>query len=341
MDDSTRASDESRTGHDRRRFLGLLAAVGTASVAGCTASGSGDDTTPTPDPTSTRDPTTGQPPDGNRYPDYGDDVARVVGYEDVDPPTDAVYVEPGSEGVTLPSGEISFTMHNGTHRTFATNFYGWRIDRWEDGWHHVAPRFVNQPLMHLRPGGSHTWRITVDNTDLRDAEKVSGNVGGTTDVTVPALGGGTYAFAADGWFEGDGSTTSSVPEHERQTAVAARFTVEGPALELSLSDWVTDTARDGDTVTVTPGDRPERESSRPATYVLRRDPDVEDPRTLVTEQVIREWPLRDALAALEPGVETVRVETTTGAYPAFGIHEPVAVEYEGETFGVETEDPEN
>ena len=226
--------------------------------------------------------------------------------------------------LSLP-GEISLTLQNNADRQFMTNFYDWALYRWESGqWRHVAPLFVNQPLMTLEPGKSHTWTVTLSDGNR---EAPTFRASGTDEVTVEPVGGGHYAFAVDGWWEGQDET----PAYEHQTVFAARFEAEGSQLPLVPSSAVTATRREGDTVVIT-AENPRGNDGTPATYVLTRDDAAPDPRELVTEQVYREWPLRGALAHADDASE-VRVETTTGITPLFGVHaeDNPAVTYDGET----------
>lgn len=244
-------------------------------------------------------------------------------------------LEPSTNAVSLPTGEIAFTLSNGTDRTFRTNFYSWAVYRWEDGrWHHVAPTMTPDPLHSLPPGDSHRWTLTVDDTDL---SKPSFRTQGTADVTVEALGGGTYAFAVDGWWADQEAT----PTYEHKSVRAVRFPIEGDPLELEPSSAVTDVQREGDAVVVTATNEraAQTDEDRPATFVLAHDESADDPRQLITEQVYRSWPLRDALAHAGPDVAEVRVETTTTSVPAFGVAEdrpPLA--YDGRTYRLSVDD---
>mgnify|MGYP000625106965 FL=1 len=351
---------------DRRAFLASVGGLGTVGFAGClddaTGAGpstGGDPTTPTetstptdtpamtdrdtstddtptdgtPDdtPTPTATPS-GTPPHDAPFPHGRDDVSRVVWFREVSNPEETLHLAHSASSVSLP-GEVSFTLHNNADRRFMSNFYGWALYRWEAGrWRHVAPLAVNQPLMSLAPGESHTWTVALSNENL---ERPQFRSGGTTDVSVEPVGGGSYAFAVDGWWENQDET----PTYEHQTVCAARFELDGPQLPLVPSSAVTNTRRDGETVVVEadePGD-----DGTPATYVLTRDDSVADARELVTEQVYRQWPLRDALAHADDAAE-VRVETTTGVTPLFGVQteEELAVSYDGSTYRITAEERE-
>jgi hypothetical protein len=58
---------------------------------------------------------------------------------------------------------------------------------------------------------------------------------------------------------------------------------------------------------------------------------------MIPEQVVRRTPLRNALAHFESGVRRVRLEAGTTTVPAFGVNEVRYVEYDGETYRIESE----
>jgi hypothetical protein len=336
----------------RRRALQLTAAS-LAGLAGC-AGGDGDPTDdPGSDPTDTTSGTgtdsTGTdgtphgtlPPgsDPGDYPGFprNDGVDRVVWARDVDDPSGRVSLAADLESTSLPDVEGAFTLHNRSDRTFSTNFYHWTLYRFEaDRWHYVAPRMWPQPLHRLSPGGSHTWEFAASTTAPEPVEGYRAS--SEADVDVAPLGGGTYAFAIAGWFE----TQTATPTHEHQTAYAAQFQIDGPDLALEPSSRVRDTTRDGATVSVDARLDDPSDAEREATFVLTRTPDADDARELVTEQVYGRWPLRDALAVVEDGVDEVRVRSHTSTHPAFGVQddEP-AVRYDGSTWTASVENVES
>jgi hypothetical protein len=112
----------------------------------------------------------------------------------------------------------------------------------------------------------------------------------------------------------------------------------GPTLSLEPSDAVTAVERDGGVVSVTADGRTSEESRR-ATYVLSRAPDADGGHPIVTEQAYRRWPLRDALAHAEDGVDEVRLRAPTGTHPPFGVQteESPTVAYDGTTWRVSVE----
>lgn len=307
---------------NRRQVLALL---GSAGIAGCLGT-SPDEPRGTDRTTATTDRTTETDlpefgvsnPEG--CPSFDSDVKRVVCSPDADDP---LTFESGSQSGSLPRAEFEFVLTNGTNAQFDVNFYNWSVwKRAQGDWFRVAPRGWPQPLMYLRPGDSHAWHLTVDNTDL---DRPIPRAEGTTNVTVIGLGAGTYAFGTDGWFNGQ--------SYENGTGIATRFELTGDRLPLESVgiDW---TKRDGDTVV---GDDPEGNEDRAAYVVTRVEDPPEEPRRMITEQVIRRTELRNALAHFESGVRQVRLEAGTTTYPAFGVREARYVEYEGQTYKIETE----
>lgn len=334
---------------NRRSLLAALGAAAAAGSTGCLAdSGAGDpgdggspptdgNGTETPPPTDATPTTTAgdaqTPPHDAEFPHGRDDVDEVVWEREVSGPDSTLLLEGFASEATLPA-EIGFRLSNGTDRAFHTNFYDWSLHRWESGrWHRTAPTAVPEPLMTVPPGEAHEWTLTLTNEGLDDPLLRSE---GTEAITVRGVGGGPYAFAAEGWWDDQEQT----PTYEHQTVCAARFQLDGDALPLEPSRAVTDSRRDGDSVTVA-AENPRTDEGDEATYVLTRDDDAADPRTLITEQVYRQWPLRDALAHAEPDVAEVRVETTTGSTPPFGVRgDGPAIEYDGHTYRVSAETPD-
>ncbi|WP_436926567.1 hypothetical protein [Halosimplex amylolyticum] len=337
----------------RRTLLASAGGLAAAGLAGCLAdsAGSGSPTDDSSDtatdgdgdgaPTQTatdggtdRSTDAPTPPHDAPFPPDRDDVETVVWFREVSDPDSALVLEHAAASVALPNAEITFTLRNGTDRPFQTNFYDWALYRWEDGrYHRVAPQAVPEPLMQLAPGESHRWTLALDADDRAAARRRSE---GTEGIAVDPVGGGHYAFAAEGWWKDQERT----PSYEHKTVCAARFELEGQPLDLLPSEAVTDTSREGDTVVVTADNPRGGEDRTEATYVLTRDDDATGAMELITEQVYREWPLRDALAHAGPDVREVRVETTTGVAPIFGVQsdEDPAVTYDGRTYRISAEE---
>lgn len=312
----------------RRRFV---AALGATAAGGCLGEGPGN-----ADAGGSGQTPTGTLGDGDptapSFPPDSEDVDRVVWARDVDDPSDRLVLEPDAKSGTLPRTTLSFTLRNGTDETFQTNFHDWALYRREDGvWYYLVPRVVVQPLMGVRPGGSHEWMLTVDNTDLSSPSLRGGDGDGPF---VRGLGSGEYAFTANGWWAEQNAT----PTHEHKTVVAARFSLEGDPLALGPSDAVSEVSRDGDVITVTATNpaAEDLEDDRPATFVLTRDPSATGAQRMVTEQVYRRWPLRDALALADRDVREVRIESTEAGLVSFGFDDgPSAITYEGQHYRID------
>lgn len=343
----------------RRRYLALLGTAGTLGTAGCAghlSGGPGETPTLTPVPVGTDEPTatsTPGPPDTAEStdastadlaesppeappcdaPDYGDDVARVV-CTGAAGPNAAMVLEPSATELEL-AGVLEFALRNGTERPFTTNFYGWRLDKQVEGrWYRVAPVATPQPAMVMQPGDSHTWAVAMDGDAHNGGEPVPRSEG-TSEVTVPALGPGRYAFGIDGWFRGEA--------HERQTAFVARFDLHGAPLALTTTRSVESVTVEGDVLAArwTRNDDRERDRDyREATYVVERlrVTGTPDARRVTTEQVVRHHllggPLRDALTlATGHDVREVRLAGKTAAYPPFGVHGRT-IEYDGTAYRI-------
>jgi len=351
--------------HPSRRAV--LAALGgtTAALAGCLVS-DGDDTEPDsadgPEdagdksqntPTDGSDPTDSSKTDTPTEPDEkktkSADSTDSDQFEPVDAPgecpdygTDYVvcydaaadnlekfsgYLDPSATAFG-PEEPVSFTLHNTSDRTLSTNFYDWRLHKRVDGqWYSVAPRFVNEPLMTVEPGDTHTWELTVDNDGIEDGQPVR-PVSGVEDLDLTGIGRGHYAFRARGWFEGQ--------DHETDTAFAATLDFEGESLSVTPSNAIDRTEWEGETLVAESnrGDADD-EDYRLGAYELERVESADGSRTMITEQVLRRTQLRDVVAlVLEHDADSVRLEEYNATYPIFGIDEGRRVTYEGETFEI-------
>lgn len=321
--------DDTLDGVRRRQVLTAAGSAATAGLAGC-ANGlisGGRAPTRTPPAHTPRTPTADA-----AYPDYepaDGHLERLLGYDEIEPASAPLVLEPGVRHAELPRSTLSFTLRNRSDRRFQSDFYGWALHRFEAGaWHYVAPPGAKIIGSELPPGESHTWDLTVANADLASMDLTDG---GTESLTVRGLGGGIYAFSIDGWWAGEGRAARVV--------AAARFRLAGGPVALRPSDRVTEATLSEGTVTVK-AQNPEYQDAPPAVYRLERAPDATDPATVITEWAIRSWPQRDALAYLTRDVETVRVETQTGAVAGdpFGVSSdwpPMA--YEGDAFWVAAE----
>lgn len=216
-------------------------------------------------------------------------------------------------------------LRNQGSQRFDTNFYAWRIWKFVDGsWFHVAPRFWNVPLMMVEPGQKHTWTLTVDNTRLDGSPLPTAR--GTGSIDIAGLGGGQYAFGTTGEFPGD--------DNDHQTGVAALFELVGPKTELRPTDEVTEVEQDGHVLTVH-AEREDLDQSRIAAFELTRTDDPEgEVREYIVEMAMRDRRLRNTLPYFEQGIDQVRLVEPDSTYPPFGVNEPWAIRYEGETYQV-------
>ncbi|GKZ12371.1 hypothetical protein [Haladaptatus sp. T7] len=310
---------------NRRR---ALACVGSVLLAGClsestpggsdpAASNATNGTTTTTEQPNTSTGTPASPtleiPAENHCPSFGE--SRVVCSVDADDGT-TLQMVPSKTRVDLPKATVSFTLRNETGATFTTNYYGWSVSKHVDGeWFHIAPQIVPEPAMMLESGDSHTWTLTIDNTDL---DAASARSQGTDDIALVGLGGGTYAFGIDGWFQKGG--------YENAIGVAARFELNGDDLELAPTADLEVVGRNGDEKRVRQGDGGE-------TFVATRidESEAEDPRRVLPEEAVRLPALRNLLASFESGVERVRLDTEqTGPFST----DTGVIEYEGETYRI-------
>jgi hypothetical protein len=231
-------------------------------------------------------------------------------------PVDGIALDAEVASSTLPEAGVEFTLANRSDRELSSNFSSWELYRWEGGrWYFLAPLFSHMGVSILDPGESHTWTFAFS-SEIPPHE-VSGS--GASEVRIQPVGGGTYAFAIHGY-------STAFPG----TLWAARFGLDGPDLSLEPSQRVNGATREGETVEVDAAANAAGPDARLATYVLSRTPEAADPRPMITEQVYRRWPLRDALAFVGPDVEEVRVRAYATSHPAFGVtRTDPAVEFGG------------
>ena len=330
----------------RRALLGTLASL---AVAGCTGTGPrATDTETTRTTTTTTTPTAstsssttttsaatppelrtlGVPATQSGCP-LGDE-GRAVCYPEQ--PDANLSLSPAADELDLPTDSTTFTLANDTDYEYRTNFYGWSLEKHVDGeWFHVAPQFWHQPLHVLPAGDSHEWSFTVDN-----GQSPTGVDADDEEITLAGLGGGEYAFTADGWFPfGEGEMF--------RVSLGARFRLNGDQVALTPAEDVS-ASRDGDTVVVTTDEEP-AENEEPTACIVERSavPAGQSAQRYITEQLLRPSPglavrplLRDTIPFFEDGVQTVRLEAPDGTSPPFGVDEPEYVRYEGETYKIST-----
>lgn len=257
-----------------------------------------------------------------------DNVDRVICADGIGTEDVLGYLDASRSAIS--HGEsVDFTLYNDSDETLQSNFYDWRVDKRVDGeWYHVAPMGHNDPLMGVKPGESHTWTLTIDNSGIEDGAPVSRS-GGTSELTISGLGGGHFAFRGRGWFE-------SVDE---AIAFATTFEFDGSPISLTPTETVEETTWEGETLvaTSTRGD-PDSDRTRLGAFELEAvdDPD-EEATSMIVEQILRRPRLRDVLAlAFEYDAEYVRLEEFDGAIPIFGSRIDGILEFQGTNWKVST-----
>jgi hypothetical protein len=327
----------------RRAFVG---AVTSLLVAGCTGTGSPQNsktdtptatttaspTTDTPDTTTTTDTATppelrdlGVPVEESTCPFDAEGTERVVCYpEQTDEP---LALTPADAELSLPTAETTFTLANETDYTFMVNFYNWGVHKRVEGeWYYIAPRMIPQPLHTLPAGESHEWTFAVDNS-----QTPTGGPSSESGGTLAGLGGGEYVFETSGWFESG--------DHEHQIGLGARFTLDGDQLQLTKPDDVSSTG-DGETVVVT---RDDQTGEPTEALVVERVgesgvPPNQPMHDHIAEQLVRPYPfanrpfLGNALAFFESDVSVVRVESTTELDVRFDRENHYYFQYRGEFY---------
>jgi hypothetical protein len=219
-------------------------------------------------------------------PEYRPD--RVICYQaivenEVDSETLPGILEPSTESFGS-GGAVEFVLSNQSEGTLSINPYGWRLDKQVNGeWYKIAPWAVPFPAALIPPGGSYTWSVQVDNSEVEAGELVSGTTG-EGDLTFAGLGSGRYAFCASGGFE----------EYEDDFAFTATVEYEGDSLDLTTTNLIGETGFEGETLVAEPAD------SRPVNhaYVLERV-EGSDGKRVITEQLLRNPHRRDAVALAE------------------------------------------
>ncbi|MFA9426893.1 hypothetical protein [Natronorubrum sp. A-ect3] len=319
----------------RRSLLGLVGSTvaGCAAVAGCL--GRVEHSTLG----RFEDPTDSLPPAGENAagcPDY--DVDWLVAYREIDPDEVPITLEPSAE--SIGEGErMTVTLRNESHSEFSHNQYNWRLHkRVDEDWYFIAPREIPLPLHTLKPRRRYEWELTVDNDGVEDGTAIGGPGSYGDRDPIQGLGGGTYAFGTEGWFD----------SADEKIGFCARFKLETDALELTPTRAVDETEwKDGILVARSMRGDPENEHSRLGAYELERivantksDDDRANDETaepLITETVLRNDQLRDVVAlACEYDADRVRLEEYDAGYPIFGSHEDGVYEYDGEVYEITT-----
>lgn len=315
----------------RRRAL-LAAVAGAVGTAGCSAGGDRGTRTVTAAPVPTETPTpagtapvAATPCDG---PEFGPMTRRVVCSGNA-PGTAPVRLRRSAARLDLPAG-VSFALTNDSDVPFVTARGAWQLWKAADGeWFVLSGTGGTEPRP-LAPGTEHRWQLSLSPRlppgDVR-------TVGRRGELAVPALGGGRYAFAVDGWFPEEGSA--------RRTVFQATLDLGGEPLALRPTDNLLNpvVSRGVVRARVRTGCR----SCPGARYVLERTPGADPDRRVVPETAVRTGPrepLRDALAlAIRYGVERVDLTARSPVSPPFGVADGgYAFEYvpTGRVYRVET-----
>jgi hypothetical protein len=266
--------------------------------------------------------TRGDNPPNSSYPDY--DAGEVVKSEDVLKESAPIYLEAKSESVELPKGSVGLTLHNNRSAAFETNFSHLRLHRWEDGrWWYVSPQSGSGLLQSLPGDGEHEWVAQIRNTDLTP---VPIDDYGESQLRFRGLGGGSYAFSIDGAWRDTGT----------ETVAATRVELRGEQVSVRPSELVTGTRREGSTVTVIADRYPNEDGGRESELIVRRT-DGEPEERAITEQLLRDWPLREAMAQFEPDVDEVRVLAPTYGSTTFYDGVETTFGHDEETFSVKSQ----
>lgn len=234
------------------------------------------------------------------------------------------------ESAELPKATVEFTLRNDTNTTFASNFYGWNLDKRAEGeWVHVSPRAIPVPLHLMKPGGEHTWTLSIDNT-VPVTDDGWTNTDAMKKIAYSGFGPGTYRFRISGWLEDDGESSS-----ERTYAATVELT--GDPIELRPEPSV-ETRREGETLVVETEDYDPSRQSIGVTVTPAPDHDGETEH-LITELAYRYPGLRNTLPYFErEGVEHVKLLTEDAGFvvPRANSH----VEYEGTVYRLEAKEIE-
>ncbi|WP_276271875.1 hypothetical protein [Haloarcula litorea] len=325
--------DDSRNSVGRRRLLAALSTAAAGAFAGCPGSvgvtDSADETGPTPAPIPTTATDAALPPDLAAVPCPRFPGATVDGQRRCGPfgPDDGIALRTAERRPRLPAAALRFRFRNAGDAPLAGLSPPWSLQKYVDGrWHVLWPAQIRSGTDSAAAGGRErrTWELAIDNgaTDRLDPRRDLDVTltGDATRIPVAGLGGGRYAFVVAGWLGGIAS--------ERPVAVGARFLLDGPALDLPLTDDVERAVRNGATTLVEsdPG------LGERVTYVLEPATPGADAPTLLAEQAIRNPPLRNLLSAYSPGAAQVRLRTRR--HPAFPPLPERAFSFRGAGFGV-------
>lgn len=296
----------------RRRLLAALAGAGTVGAAGC----SGTDASFSEIARSCG----GQGPKATCFGDgpvVWEDRAAAMG--------SPLALRSEADTVELPFSEVAFTMENGTDDTVSSGLC-FTLWKWAGGrWVPLAPEICKALAYRIDPGEAHRWLAAGRPEAPRARERdTRANEYGDRRLAVDGLGPGLYAYTVDVSVPDEDSDDGHTP-----FTLASTVGVEGPKLTIPPSRFVESARREGDRVVVTAPGPGETETN----FRLRRpdSADGEEVWRVPLERAIAYWPLRDALAHLEPDVREVVVWTSL-RYPK-NAHTPRKfVEIEGVLF---------
>lgn len=140
-------------------------------------------------------------------PSFADDADRTVCFRR-DRRTAPLLLAPEDDPLVVDAGDgvvdtVTFLLRNGAARPFEFNPYGWELRRrTADGWKHVAPDVVKEPLTRLAPGQTYRWSLSADqHPSPLEPDTTSIVLGDTTGVAVD-LSPGVHAFRVVGTLGG-------------------------------------------------------------------------------------------------------------------------------------------
>lgn len=241
-----------------------------------------------------------EPPRDSQYADL--DVPRLPGfpgtywYHEAVP---AVYVEPHTEQVGLPSATVRLKFRNQSHRVLTVDRAAWALYKLvDDTWYPIAPHEGRTEQVRVLPGETVDLALSLFTEPDAPSENDRRAIGG--------LGQGRYAVA----FPASVQTTSIDGIHRPGGPPAALVTVVGNRPPLEATGAIDHTERRDATVHAftTPDEssvatlRVERTGSNPTSQIQR----------LLLEQVLQRDALRDAIVTLRDAgsnVDTVVYHT--------------------------------
>lgn len=117
---------------------------------------------------------------------------------------------------------LTFALTNQSNRTFGFNPNDWEIQAWTtEGWRHIAPDVVFQPLYRLSPGERFRWELSLRPHPGSDDDA-------TTKHVTESLDPARYAFSVSGGFgtiQSEESNGTESDEASERIEFVARFRV--------------------------------------------------------------------------------------------------------------------